>query len=117
MEEAIVGAFRLKRVHGSARGDRLHALSRSLTQNAERVRRKRFPLLFALQVGAHACKERIKSRLPCRIHLVRHVVRILDTLIEHVNTTHEFVADKVGNKRHAPTRNFSVLTGPLYIPQ
>ena len=97
-------ALRLRRVRSGARRDRLHALSRPLTKNSERVDREGLSLLPSSQVRADARQESIKTLLALAAQLVFHAAPILGTSIEIVNTTQGFVEDKVRNKRQMTTK-------------
>lgn len=103
VQEMIMEALRLVGVRRSAGRDRLHALSRPLTQNTERVHRERLSLLLSPQVRADARKKSVETLLALASQLISHATISVDTLIENVNTTQGFVEDKVRNKRQMTT--------------
>ncbi len=105
VQEMIMDALRLGGVRCGARRDRLHALSRPLTKNAERVDREGLSLLLSSQVRADARQESIQTLLPLAAQLVCHAGPILGMSIGLVNTTRGFVEDKVRNKRQMTTQS------------
>ena len=97
-------ALRLGGVRSGARSDRLHALSRPLTKNSERVDREGLSLLPSSQVRADARQESIQTLLALAAQLICHARTILGTSIGFVNITRGFVKDKVRNKRQMTTQ-------------